>query len=253
MVDSHCHLTDSRLGDQLGGVIARARGAGVSMLVTIGTSPDDSAAAVALAEQYPDTVRAVVGVHPNYCGEVALDALSRIQELAAHPLVVAVGEMGLDYFHNHADRRRQRLFFERQLAIAVEVNQPVVIHSRQAVADALMIVQSFAPMRAVFHCFTGTVDEAQAIVEAGHYVGFTGPITYKNNDILRQAVEFVPLDRILIETDAPYLSPDPVRATKICEPAFVAHTLRQLALIKGISEHEADTITTRNTRQFYGL
>jgi len=253
MIDSHCHLTDPRLGDQLAGVIARARVAGVSMLITIGTSPDDSAAAIAVAEKYPDVVRAVVGVHPNHCGEVEVEALSRIKDLAQHPLVVAVGEMGLDYFHNHADRKRQRVFFERQLSIAVDAKKPVVIHSREAIKDALQVVKTFGPVRAVFHCFTGTLDEAHAIVEAGHYVGFTGPITYKNNDALRETVRVVPSDRILIETDAPYLSPEPVRSHKTCEPAFVAHTLAQLALIRGILLHEADAMTTQNTRAFYGM
>ena len=253
MIDSHCHLTNPRLHDQLDRVLARAAAAGVSRMVTIGTDPDDAAAAITLCEKYPP-LRCAIGVHPNECENLELAAVDRIADLIAHPMVVALGEMGLDY-HYDGNRARQRTFFEAQLALAASRSPawPVVIHCREAVDDALAVLAGFPQVRCVFHCFTGTADEAVRIVAAGHFLGFTGPVTFKNNDALRAIVKQTPLDRILVETDAPYLSPEPVRKQGTCEPAFVAHTLAAIACEHDVSVAEMDAITTRNTERFYGL
>ncbi len=253
MIDSHCHLTDPRLGDQLDAVLDRAVDAGVTQFVTIGTDPDDAVHAIAVCEKHPTRVRCAIGIHPNHCQTVELSAVGQIRDLAGHRSVVAIGEMGLDYFHRLSDRARQRQFFEAQLNLAAETTRPVVIHCREAVDDAIAVLRSFPTVRSVFHCFTGTVDEAVRIVEAGHMLGFTGPITYKKNDELREAVRLTPIERILVETDAPYLSPEPVRSQKTCEPAFVAHTLAMVARVKGILLQEADRATTENTNRFYGM
>ena len=253
MIDSHCHLTDPRLGEQLAGVFERATAAGVTQMITIGVDPSDAARAIATAEKFPDRVRCAIGIHPNHCGVEPFESIDRIAELAENTCVVAIGEMGLDYFHKMADRSRQRHFFEKQLELAARLGKPAVLHCREAIADALAILRDHAPVRCVFHCFTGTVAEAEAIAAGGHYVGFTGAVTYKNNAHLREAARILPTDKILVETDAPYLSPEPVRKTKTCEPAFVRHTLEAVAMARAQTLAELDFITAANTRRFYGL
>ncbi|HEX8325607.1 MAG TPA: TatD family hydrolase [Tepidisphaeraceae bacterium] len=253
MIDSHCHLTDPRLFDQIDAVLARAKAAGVTAMVTIGTDIADDHLALEVAGRYHDVVRCAIGVHPNHCQNTDLQDIDALSMLATDDLVVAIGETGLDYHYTRADRATQRKFFEAQLALAERLEKPVVIHSREAVDDTLAVLRAFPAVRCVFHCFTGTAPEAEAIMDAGHHIGFTGPITYKKNDELRRIVEAVPLDRLLIETDAPYLSPEPVRGTRVCEPAFVAHTLGVVAQVKRQSVAEMNRITRENTQQFYGM
>jgi TatD DNase family protein len=160
--------------------------------------------------------------------------------------------MGLDYHYDLADRTRQRKFFEFQLALAAEVNRPVVIHCREAVDDCLAMMKNYPAVRAVFHCFTGTLVEGERILEAGYLIGFTGVVTFKKSDDLRQLARRMPPDRMLVETDAPYLSPEPFRKQKINEPAFVIHTAAAVAQARGIAAAEIDRITTENTRRFFG-
>lgn len=167
------------------------------------------------------------------------------------PMVVALGEMGLDYHYNFADHTRQRRFFEAQLTMAAELNRPVVIHCREAVDDTLAIMRNYPAVPAVFHCFTGTAPEADRILEAGYLLGFTGVVTSKNASELRDIARRAPANRILVETDAPYLSPEPVRKQKTNEPSFVPHTAAVIAEARGISLDEVDALTTANTRIFY--
>ncbi|HLL89262.1 MAG TPA: TatD family hydrolase [Tepidisphaeraceae bacterium] len=251
MIDTHCHLTDERLASQLDAVLARAAAAGVERFVTISTDPDDAAACIQLCRGRTN-VRCSVGVHPNHVREVEPGAVPTLRALQADPAVVAIGECGLDY-HYDVPRDRQRQFFVPQLQLAADVGKPVVIHSRESVDDCLAVLRDFPSVRAVFHCFTGTATEAERILAAGYLLGFTGPITYKKNDALRAVVAACPLDRLLVETDAPYLSPEPVRKHKTCEPAFVAHTLAVVAQVKGMSVDEVDRATTRNAEAFFGL
>jgi TatD DNase family protein len=251
MIDTHCHLTDPRLLEQLDAVLQRAAAAGVSRMVTIGTDADDDAHAVALCRGR-ENLRCAVGVHPNHASESQLEDLDRVREIQNDPAVVALGEMGLDYFHNFSDRARQREFFLRQMQMATEVNKPVVIHCREAVDDTLSLMRDFPQVRAVFHCFTGTLDEARRIVEAGYLLGFTGPITFKKNDALREVVRFVPADRMLVETDAPYLTPEPMRKQKANEPALVTHVAAMVGQVKGMSLEDVDRITSENAVRFYG-
>jgi TatD DNase family protein len=194
-----------------------------------------------------------VGVHPNYCNEVADDAVESLRPLLTHDCVVAVGEMGLDYHWKTVDPARQATFFRQQLMLARDVDKPIVIHSREAIADSLAILREFPGVVGVFHSFTGTPDEARAIVEQGFFIGFTGPVTYKKNDALREAARLVPMDRIVVETDAPYLSPEPMRSQKINEPALVMHVARRLADDRGMSLTEFDRITTDNARRLFRL
>ena len=250
MIDSHCHLNFPQLADDLDGVLRRAAEAGVTGLVNIGTGLGDSRAGVALACRY-EQVAATVGIHPCY-DESGSDFEAELRELAALPGVVAIGECGLDYFHGDAPPRDvQRRSFVKQLAIAQETGLPVVIHSRESIADCVAIMRDVPEVSAVFHCFTAGPAEVELIVELGHYVGFTGPLTFKKSDAIREAAKLVPENRLLVETDAPYLSPEPLRGRRPCEPGYVAHTLKRLAQVRGWSVKEADRITTENTRRFY--
>jgi TatD DNase family protein len=250
MIDTHCHLTDPRLEEQLDSVLQRASAAGVSRMVTIGTDLDDALNCIELCRAVPN-VRCAIGVHPNHCGHVLTDDLPRLRHLQADPSVVALGEMGLDYHHDFAPRDRQKNVFEFQLELAVELNRPVVIHSREATDDTLAMMRAFPHVRAVFHCFTGSVEEARKILDAGYLLGFTGAVTFKKNDEIRAAATLAPLDRILVETDAPYLSPEPVRSQRTNEPAFVMHVATVMARVKGVGLEELDRITTANALSFY--
>src|SRR5262249_48629724 len=158
--------------------------------------------------------RCVVGIHPNYCHEIEFESIEQLRNLQTDPNVIALGEMGLDYHYNFADRARQKKFFEAQLQLAAALNRPVVIHCREAVDDTLATLRAFPSISAIFPCFTGSVDEARRILDAGYLLGFTGPITFKKSDDLREAVRITPHDRLLVETDAPYLSPEPMRKVK---------------------------------------
>ena len=251
MIDTHCHLTDPRLAEQIDSVLARAAQAGVSRMVTIGTDLDDAIRCIELCRAIPN-VRCAIGVHPNHCGQAPIEDLPRLRQLQFDPSVVALGEMGLDYFHKFAPRDRQRNVFEFQLELASELGRPVVIHSREAIEDTLAVMRGFAKVPAVFHCFTGTVGEARKILDAGYLLGFTGAATFKKNDEIRAAIAMTPLDRILVETDAPYLSPEPVRSQKTNEPAFVTYVAAVVAGVKKLSVGELDTVTSANASRLYG-
>ena len=250
MVDSHCHLTDPRLHSQLADVLVRAAGAGIGRMITIGTSITDDEAVIALCKTLPN-VRCAIGIHPNYTHEADPADLPRLRELQHDRSVVALGEMGLDYFHSYAPRDRQLQFFEPQMQLAQQLSRPVVIHSREATDDTLAVMRNFPGVRAVFHCFTGTPDEARKILDAGYFLGFTGAITFKKNDLLREAVALTPLDWMLVETDAPYLTPEPRRSQKTNEPALVVHVAETVARVKGVNVAEIDRATTANVAALF--
>jgi len=251
MIDTHCHLTDPRLAQQLDGVLKRAAAAGVRRMVTIGTDLDDALRCIELCRAEPN-LRCAIGVHPNHSGEVPIEDLPRLRQLQSDPSVVALGEMGLDYFHKFSPRERQRSVFEFQLELATELHRPIVIHAREAIEDTLAMMRGFPAERAVFHCFTGTADEARRILDAGYLLGFTGAATYKKSTEIRAAAAMAPADRILVETDAPYLSPEPVRSHKTNEPAFVMHVATVVAGARGVTMAELDRITTENAVKFFG-
>src|SRR3982751_5303073 len=194
MIDTHCHLTDPRLLEQLGDVLGRAEAAGGTRMITIGTSLADDEAAVAICHGRPN-LRCVVGVHPNYSHEADLNDLPRLRAIQADPSVVALGEMGLDYHHHFAPRARQYEVFEFQLQLAADLGRPVVIHCREATDDCLAVMRGFPTVRAVFHCFTGSPDEARKILDQGYLLGFTGAVTFKKAELLRGAVWRTPPGR----------------------------------------------------------
>ncbi len=252
MIDTHCHLTDDNLLRQIPDVLARAAAAGVREIVTVATDVADSRACVELCRQHAN-VRCTVGIHPNYAhGATAADvAKLELFLTAIGNGVVAMGEMGLDYFHNHTPRDHQHAVFRAQLGMAIERDMPVVIHCRDAVEDCLAVMADFPSVRAVFHCFTGTAEESQRIVAAGHLIGFTGAVTFKKADGLRGAAAALADDRILIETDAPYLTPEPMRKQKVNEPALVVHVAETLARVRGTTVEHIDHVTTANAKRFF--
>jgi TatD DNase family protein len=250
MIDTHCHLTDPRLLEQLEAVLSRAQSAGVTGMVSVATHPADWPAALELANTRGQ-LRCAIGVHPNYCHQVELDELPQLRGLQNHPSVVALGEMGLDYHYEYAPKSRQAQFLEAQLQIADELKRPVIIHCREAADDCLAILNNFSSVSAVFHCFTGSADEARRIWDRGYLLGFTGVVTFKNGQALRDIAAAVPVEQILVETDAPYLTPEPMRKQKVNEPALVMHTAAVVAQARGVSLEEIDAITTKNAQRFY--
>jgi TatD DNase family protein len=250
MIDTHCHLTDDRLFSQIKDVMSRATAANVTSMITIGTGIEESLRCIAVC-QTQRNVRCAVGVHPGYVDEEKFEELPDLREMQNDPNVVAIGEIGLDYFRGKANRDRQMKFLQWQLQLANEVKKPVVIHSREAIDDCLAVLKDFPTVMGVFHCFTGTADEARQILDAGYMLGFTGVITFKNTQALRDIIGFTPMDRLLIETDAPYLTPEPMRKQKVNEPALVAFVGVKLAEIKAISIEEMDRLTTANARALF--
>lgn len=258
LIDTHCHLTYKGLREQVDAVIDRARQAGVRRCITVGTDVADSRDALAVAARR-DTVWAVVGVHAHEAGkttETTWPDLARLIDSAEnHASPVAVGETGLDYHYDFSDRASQRAAFVEQIALAERADLPLVIHCREAIDDALAILADHGTRaaRGVFHCFTGLPDEAARILEAGWHISLSGIVTFKNAADLREAAKIIPLDRLLVETDAPFCSPEPIRNVRPNEPAHVVHTCRFLAELLDV---EVDTLAAQcnmNAERLFGL
>jgi TatD DNase family protein len=255
LIDSHAHLTYPELSGRLEGVLARCEQPGVERVITIGTDLEDAKRAIDLAARYPRRVHAAAGFHPHHADPVTDEDLSAMAQLWDDPRVVAFGEMGLDFHYNLAVREKQRMVFAGQLEIARDRHGPIIIHCREAFEDvvSMLLDHGFENRRVVFHCFTGMVREAQCIAEHGWRISFTGIVTFPKSDELQEIAKTYPLDRLMVETDSPYLSPVPVRGKKPNEPANVAHTARFLANLRGMSYDELVARTARNTREFFGF
>ncbi|HKQ47265.1 MAG TPA: TatD family hydrolase [Phycisphaerae bacterium] len=253
MIDSHCHLTYPELGSQIPAVLQRAAAAGVRECVTIATDMDDARKALDLSAQFPN-VHVVCGIHPHQAGKVEAGWDAALTALVRREDVHAVGEMGLDYHYDFSDRESQQRVFARQLEIAAEVKKPVVIHCREAHTDVLNSLAGCQGIpNVVFHCFTGSESEANEILERGYWISLTGVVTFKRSGELRRVAAMIPEDRLMIETDSPYLSPEPVRNARPNEPSYLPHTARCIAAARGINLETLITITEANTRRFYHL
>jgi TatD DNase family protein len=276
LIDTHAHLDFPDFAGELDAVIARARASGVERIITVGTTLASSRTAIEFAERYPG-VFATAGVHPNSAVEATEEDLRELGELAWHRKVVAVGEAGLDYYRlplreekediiqsafgsastgwietkikEESIKATQAAVFRAQLEIAVEVGKPVIIHQRESWHDTLAILKEYS-VPAVIHCFTGTPEQALETLAAGYLISFTGIVTFKNAKTVREAARAVPLDRLMVETDAPYLAPVPYRGQR-CEPAFVRETAVGLAKLKGTTFEELTSVTTRNAEAFF--
>jgi len=256
MIDTHCHLTFPQLIDRVDEVVADARAAGVGRMITIGTTPADGQRAMELAERFPG-VWFAAGVHPHYALEVDETDLANLPGLLAHPRCVAFGEMGVDYHYNDPPRDVQHRLFATQLAMADRIapGKVIIIHCRKAVDDTLSIIrESGLPgERFVFHCHTEPPAECRKVLDFGCAISFTGIVTYKNAPEVRESALLVPDDRIMVETDSPYLSPEPHRKVRPNEPKFVTATAAYLADLRGMSTDAFEQLTDRNAERIYGL
>lgn len=249
LVDSHCHLDHQQFGGDVEGLLERARSAGVRHFLTIGTAdgPPVLDVAIRLAERFPN-VWATVGVHPHDASKADSRTFDELRALALHPKVVGIGEIGLDYHYDFSPRARQTEVFLEQLRIAREFGKPVIIHTREAWDDTIAVLKG----PGIMHCFTGDSAQARVAVELGFHLGFGGVLTFPKSDAVREAARIVPENRLLVETDCPYLAPVPFRG-KRNEPAYLAYTVRKLAEVRGVTEDEITRTTTRNFEKLFGL
>ncbi len=247
LIDSHCHLDYLARDGDLEEIVGRARRAGVSAMVTICTKLSEFDIVRGIARRFPE-VSCSVGVHPHEAAAEGQDGPERLRELAALPEVVGIGETGLDYFYDHSPREAQQRSFRSHVAAARETGLPLIVHTRDADEDTVAILREEAregAFNGVIHCFTAGPALAEAALELGFYIGVSGIMTFRKAEALRDTLRRVPLDRLLVETDAPYLAPVPQRG-KQNEPAFVVHTAAALAELKAVSRDELATVTSQN-------
>lgn len=253
LIDSHCHLDDQRYESDREVIITRARAAGVEHFVTIGCDLETSRAAVTLAQQNR-LISATVGVHPHEVKLIQPGWYDELRLLAQGKCVVAYGEIGLDYHYDHSPRDVQRTRFREQVQLARELRLPIVIHTREAQEDTIAILkeEKAGELGGVFHCFSGDAWLAKDALDLGFYLSFSGVITFQNAVMLRDIVKTVPVDRILIETDSPYLTPAPHRG-KRNEPAYVRFVAEKIAELHGMSIEQVEEATTRNARRLFRI
>ena len=254
LIDTHTHLASSAYDGRVDAVLERSRQAGVDRWIAVGTGIDDSAAGIELCQAH-EGLYCTVGVHPHEADKVDSSYLDHLRELSQRDSVCALGEMGLDYHYEFSRRPSQRRVFEEQLQLAGERALPVVVHCRGAFEDCLGILDAWdrpAPA-VVFHCFSGDRSQARVVLDRGYFVSLTGTITFRNAGEAQAVAQYLPLDRVFLETDCPYLSPAPKRKTKPNEPALLVHTAAKLAELKGISMGEVAEVTRENSRCYYGI
>ena len=249
--DSHAHLDDKCFQPDFDAILARMRENGVTGMMNIGCDLPSSERSVALAEQY-DWIWAAVGSHPDDADHVDEARIERYRALCQSPRVRAIGEIGLDYHYEDVPREVQKRAFRMQMALARELSLPVVVHEREAHEDGLRIVDEFPEVKGVFHCYSGSVEMARELLALGWYLGFDGPVTYKNARKTVEVAEMVPLDRILIETESPYMSPVPLRG-KRNDSRNVFYIAEKLAQIKGMTTEEMARLTMENGKSLFGI
>ena len=252
LFDTHAHYDAAQFDSDRDAVLSALPGQGVGLVVNPGCDLESSRKAAALAERYP-FLYAAVGVHPEECADWRDSDVDELRTLATQPRVVAVGEIGLDYYWpENPPRALQQRVFRAQLALASELDLPVIVHDREAHGDSMAIVREFPQVRGVFHCFSGSAEMAKELVKLGWMISFTGVLTYKNARKSVEAAQAIPMDRLMIETDSPYMAPVPHRG-KRNHSGYVAHTCQRLAEIKGITEEECAQITWENGIRFFQI
>lgn len=250
-IDSHAHLEMKEFDRDRGEVIERAWAAGVETIVTVGTNLSLSRKALSIARQY-ENVYATIGIHPHDAAKADDKVLDELKALARDVKVVAYGEIGLDFFRNISPREKQIEIFATQLQIAKALDLPVVIHDRDAHEQTLTMVRDSGVRRGVFHCFSGEWNMARKCIDLGFYISIPGVVTFEKSKVLREVARQVPADAILLETDCPYLTPEPHRG-KRNEPSFMVHTAQKVADIRGVPIEELAAAATVNTRRLFGL
>ena len=252
LFDTHAHMDDRSFDADRRELLESLPGAGISLLMNPGCSYESSRNAIALAEQY-DYIYAAVGSHPDVADEVDEALIEQYRALAArHPKIKAIGEIGLDYHYEDIPREIQQRAFRMQMALAQELGLPVIVHEREAHEDGLRIVDEFPTVKGVFHCYSGSAEMAQELIKRGWYIGFTGVLTFKNARKAIEVASAIPMDRIVIETDCPYMAPVPFRG-KRNDPGKVFYMAEKLAQLRGISTEEAARITLENGKRLYRM
>ena len=263
LTDTHAHLASHKFSEDRNQIILKAENEGVRRLITIACDLEDSHFNVELAAENA-SVYATAGIHPLYVHEIESGAddetwVEELRRVAGDRKVCAIGEIGLDYFHPPGDgssesdwRKLQHQVFEKQLQLAIDLELPVVIHQRESAADTMAVLRNFSEITAVLHCFGGTQEEAQEALSMGHLISFTGILTFPKAESVREVAKSVPLDRVMVETDCPYLAPVPFRG-KRCEPFMVKHTAAELGRLHDLDLEEISRITTANADSFFGL
>lgn len=251
LIDTHCHLDFPEFEPDRNEVIQRAKANGIDYLINIGSSLEGSKNSAQLTLKY-DYIYAVVGIHPHEADRVDKSSIDIIEELAGKNKVVAIGETGLDYFRNYSTQKNQRLLFTALIKLSKSLNLPLVLHSRQAEEETLNILKEFPPQKAVVHCFSGSADFLERCLDLGLFISFTCNITYKKAENLRSIVKLTPLERIMLETDCPYLSPEGFRGRRN-EPLQVKLLANEIARIKEISFEEVEEKTTQTAKNFFHL
>lgn len=252
LFDTHAHYDAEQFDSDRDQVLSGLPGRGVGLVVNPGCDIPTSRTAVSLARQYP-FLYAAVGYHPENCAPYREEELDQLRRLAREPKVVAIGEIGLDYYwEQNPPREFQQKVFRDQMALAQELDLPVIVHDREAHGDSLAIVKEFPQVRGVFHCFSGSAEMARELVKLGWMLSFTGVLTYKNARRAVEAAAAVPLERLMIETDSPYMAPVPHRGERN-DSGYVVHICERLAQIRGISPEECAAVTTENGKRFFGI
>ena len=252
LFDTHAHYDAEQFDADREEILAALPEKGIALVVNPGCDLPTSRKALELAKQY-DYIYAAVGYHPESCAPYQESELDILREMAQHPKVVAIGEIGLDYYwEENPPRELQQRVFRAQMELARELGLPVIVHDREAHADSLAIIKEFPEVRGVFHCFSGSGEMAKELVKMGWMISFTGVLTYKNARKAVEAAEAVPIESIMIETDAPYMAPVPHRGER-CDSSLVVHTCEKLAEIKGISLEDCARITTENGKRFFRI
>lgn len=253
LIDSHAHLDDRRFDNDRDMLIKNLKNNGIEMVINIGADLQSSIASVSLTEKY-DNIYAAVGIHPHSAKEMDNSTIEILRVFAKRGKVVAIGEIGLDFYYDNSPRDIQRKWFREQINLAKEVDLPVVIHTRDAAEETFNILKEAqdGTLRGVLHCYSGSAEMAAEYIKMGFYISLAGPVTFKNARVSREVAKIVPLDKLLIETDCPYLTPEPYRG-KRNEPIFVKYVAGTIAEAKGISFEELAKATNRNTRELFKI
>lgn len=251
--DTHAHYDDERFDEDRDALLRSMKEAGIGNIVNIGANMASSQRSLDLAAEY-DFMYAAVGVHPSDCAELDDEKIEKLKEMSSFPKCVAIGEIGLDYYWPEPDHDLQKKWFKRQIALAREVELPIIVHSRDAAADTVDILKSenAGELGGVVHCFSYSKEVAEECVKMGFYIGIGGVLTFKNGRKMKEVAEAIPMERIILETDCPYLAPEPFRG-KRNSSLYLPYVVSAMAQIKGISEEEVISITEANAREMYRL
>ena len=249
--DTHAHYDSGAFNADREELLASMPSKGIGLILDPGCEETSSRAALALAEKFP-FVFAAVGIHPEDMESMTGESLSVIRELAGHEKCVAIGEVGLDYYWDAEHKAEQKKLFAEQLALSIELDLPVIVHDREAHADCLELIRAFPAARGVFHCFSGSAEMAKELLLRGWYLGFDGPVTYKNARKAVEVLEIVPPERILVETDSPYMSPVPLRG-KRNDSSNLVYIIQKIAEIKDMTPQEVERITWENGKRLFGI